>query len=70
MDKKKIKKRKIDKEHEPTIQVNKYKCSIKYETLNRLCMISIPLDHEICAPCFMFLDILQCLLVYSLRKLE
>ena len=33
-------------------------------------MISIPLDHEISAPCFMFLDIFQCLLVYSLWEHE
>ena len=33
-------------------------------------MISIPLDHEIFAPCFMSLDMFQCLLVYSLWELE
>ena len=34
-----------------------------------LCMISIPLDHEIFAPCFMSLDMSQCLLAYGLWKL-
>ena len=29
-------------------------------------MISIPLDGESFAPCFMPLDVFQCLLVYSL----
>ena len=33
-------------------------------------MISIPLDHEICAPGLMSLDMLQCLLVYSLWELD
>ena len=33
-------------------------------------MISIPLDHEIFAPSFMSLDMLQCLLVYSPWELE
>ena len=33
-------------------------------------MISIRLDHEIFASCFMSLDIFQCLLVYSLWELE
>ena len=37
---------------------------------NRLCMISKPLDHERCAPCFMSLDMFQCLLVYSLWELD
>ena len=31
---------------------------------------SIPLDHEIFAPCFMSLDMFQCLLVYSLWEPE
>ena len=31
---------------------------------------SIRLDHEIFAPCFMSLDIFQCLLIYSLWELE
>ena len=31
---------------------------------------SIPLDHEIFAPCFMSLDMFQCFLVYSLWELE
>ena len=30
----------------------------------------LKLDHEIFASCFMSLDIVQCLLVYSLWKLE
>ena len=34
------------------------------------CMIAIPLDHEIFAPRFISLDVFQCLLVYSLWKLE
>jgi len=33
-------------------------------------MISISLDHEIFAPCFMPLDMFQCLLVYSLWELN
>ena len=33
-------------------------------------MISVPLGHEMFAPCFMSLDMFQCLLVYSLRELE
>ena len=33
-------------------------------------MISKLLDHEIFAPCFMSLDIFQCLLVYSLWEHE
>ena len=33
-------------------------------------MISIPLEDEIFAPCFMSLDMFQCLLVYSLLELE
>ena len=33
-------------------------------------MISVPLDHEIFAPCFMSLGMFQCLLVYSLWELE
>ena len=33
-------------------------------------VISIPLDHEIFASCCMSLDMFQCLLVYSLWKLE
>ena len=32
-------------------------------------MISIPLDHAIFAPCFMSLDMFQCLLVYGLWEL-
>ena len=36
---------------------------------NRLCMISIPFDNEIFAPCCMSLDTFQCLLVYSLWEL-
>ena len=31
-------------------------------------MISIPLDHDTFVPYFMPLDIVQCLLVYSLWK--
>ena len=31
---------------------------------------SIPLDYEIFAPCFMYLDMFQCVLVYSLWELE
>ena len=37
---------------------------------NRLCMISIPLDHKIFVSCFMSLDMFQCLLVYSVWELE
>ena len=37
---------------------------------NRLCMVSIPLDYEIFAPCFMSLDMFQGLLGYTLRELE
>ena len=37
---------------------------------NRFCMISIPLNQEMFAPCFMSLDMFQCLLVYSLWELE
>ena len=37
---------------------------------NRCCMISIPLDPEISAPCFMSLGMFQCLLVYNLWELE
>ena len=37
---------------------------------NRCCMISIPLDPEISAPCFMSLGMFQCLLVYNLLELE
>ena len=37
---------------------------------NRLCIISVPLDHKIFASCFMSLDMFQCLLVYSLWELE
>ena len=33
-------------------------------------MISIPLDHEIFAPCFMSLNMFQCLLVYNLWEHE
>ena len=33
-------------------------------------MISILLDNEIFVPCFMSLDIFQCLLVYSLWEPE
>ena len=33
-------------------------------------MISVPLDHQIFAPCFMSLDMFQCLLVYSLWNLN
>ena len=34
-------------------------------------MISIPLDQEIFAPCFIkYLDMFQCLLVYNLWELE
>ena len=33
-------------------------------------MISIPLEHEIFASCFMSLDMFQCLLVYSVWELE
>ena len=33
-------------------------------------MISIPLDHEVFVPCFMLLDMFQCLLVYSLWELD
>ena len=44
---------------------------LKYSSsLNRLCMTSITLDHEIFAPCFMSLNLFQCLLFYSLWDLE
>ena len=33
-------------------------------------VIPIPLDHEIFPPCFMSLDMLQCLLVYRLWECE
>ena len=33
-------------------------------------MISIPLDHEIFAPCFMSLDMFQCLLVIAYGNLN
>ena len=33
-------------------------------------MISIPLDREIFASCFMFLGMFQCLLVYNIWELE
>ena len=33
-------------------------------------MASMPLDQEKFAPCFMALDMFQCLLVYSLQELE
>ena len=33
-------------------------------------MISIPLDRDIFAPCFMSLDMFQCFLVYSLWELN
>ena len=33
-------------------------------------MIAVPSDHEVFAPRFMSLDVFQCLLVYSLWKLE
>ena len=33
-------------------------------------MISVPLDHQIFAPCFMSLDMFQCLLVYSLWNMN
>ena len=36
----------------------------------RFCVISVPLDDEIFAPCFMSLFMFQCLLVYSLWELE
>ena len=37
---------------------------------NRFCMISIPADYEIFVPCFMSLDMFQCLLIYSLWELK
>ena len=37
---------------------------------NPVCMISVPLDYEIFASCFMSLDMFQYLLVYSLWELE
>ena len=37
---------------------------------NRLCMISIPLNNEVCASWFISLDMFQCLLIYSLWELE
>ena len=37
---------------------------------NRCCMISVPLDPEISAPCFMFLGMFQCLLAYNLWELK
>ena len=33
-------------------------------------MISTPFDYDLFAPCFMSLDMFQCLLVYSLWELE
>ena len=33
-------------------------------------MISVTLDRQIFAPCFMSLDMFQCLLVYSLQNLN
>ena len=37
---------------------------------NRLCMISIPLNNEVCVSWFISLDMFQCLLIYSLWELE
>ena len=49
----------------------KYLCILSSKIMIRTnCMISILLDHEVFAPCFMSLDIFQCFLVYSLWEHE
>ena len=37
---------------------------------NRRYMITTPLHHKIFTPCFMSLDMPQCLLIYCLRELK
>ena len=44
--------------------------TVSQRSENRLYMVAIPLDHEMCALCFMSLDTFPCLLVYSIRELE
>ena len=44
--------------------------TVSQRSENRLYMAAMPLDHEMCALCFMSLDTFPCLLVYSIRELE